>query len=63
MTIATVLMPETIKIESKEAITLDNFLKLLYLNKEDVEDYIDVSKAIKKTDSKFYNFDDIINEY
>jgi len=59
MTTATVLMPDWIKINNKEAISLDSFFRLLYLNKENVEDFLDVKKAMKNSDSKFYNFDDI----
>ncbi|MDQ7009066.1 MAG: hypothetical protein Q9M94_02140 [Candidatus Gracilibacteria bacterium] len=63
MTTATVLMPEGIKVDNEKAISLDSFFRLLYLNKENVEDFLDVKKAMKNSNPKFYNFDDIINEY
>jgi len=61
--IATVLMPDGIKIETKKAISLDIFLRLLYKNSDDVEDFLEVKNAMKKNNPKFYNFDDIVNEY
>ena len=62
-TTARVLMPNGIKIETKKAISLDNFLRLLYENSDDVEDFLEVKNAMKKNNPKFYNFDDIVNEY
>jgi len=63
MTTATVLIPEWVEIDTKGAISLDSFFRLLYLNKENVEDFLDVKMAMKNSNSKFYNFDDIIKDY
>jgi len=63
MTTATVLIPESIKMNKNESLTIESFLRLLYANSEDVEDYLDVKKIMKNKNNKFYNFDDIINEY
>ena len=60
---ARVLMPEGIKIELQETFSLDNFLRALYKNSDDVEDFLEVKSAMKKNKPKFYNFDDIVNEY
>jgi len=63
MSTATVLIPDSIKIEKNKSFTIDSFLNLLYSNSEDIEDYLDVSKSIKNKNNKFYDFDDIVNEY
>jgi len=63
MAIANVLLPESIKINSDETISISNFFNILYSNREDLEDFLDVENAKINPNAKFYNFDDIINEY
>jgi len=63
MVVANVLLPESVKFQSTEAISVSKFLNILYMNREDIEDFLEVENAKKNPNTKFYNFDDIINEY
>ena len=63
MVTANVALPEGIKIDKNEVYSVDSFLKLLYINQDDIEDFLDVKQAQENKNAKFYNFDDIVNEY
>lgn len=63
MTTATVIIPDSIKIKENEKLTIDAFLKALYSSHEDIEDYLDVKESLSSKNNKFYNFDDIADEY